>query len=44
MSYESTLHAKPQKILLHIPPVGGLENVLINGKRFSVKPGGLLRL
>lgn len=44
LDYEPNFESKPDKVVLHIPPVEGLKKISINGKTRSVKPGGKLTL
>lgn len=42
VSYQAGFRHHPKKVLLHVPPVAGLNKVIINGKSIKAKPGDLL--
>ncbi len=44
ISYRAEFRHQPQKILLHVPPVAGLDKVIINGRRIEAVPGGILSI
>jgi hypothetical protein len=44
LGYNHQFHQAPRKVILHIPPVGGLNEVVINGKSRRVAPGEKIEL
>lgn len=44
VEYSAELHAKPDKIVLHVPPMPGLKALVVNGARRAVQPGTKVEL
>jgi hypothetical protein len=44
VEYEPKYRLKPNKVLLHVPPMDGIEQVTINGKSRSAAPGQSIQI
>ena len=44
ISYKSEFRDQPKRVLLHVPPVAGLEQVIINGRPVEAGPGEILSI
>ena len=44
LTYEPRFRDAPRKVVLHVPPIGGLERVTVNGRSIAARPGATLNL
>ena len=44
VTFEPKFRLKPNKVVLHAPPVSGLSQVIVNGREYKAKPGDALIL
>lgn len=44
LSYANRFHTQPAKVILHVPPVDGLESIVVNGKKHPARAGAELEL
>lgn len=44
LTFEPKYRLKPKKAVLHVPPVPGLTQVIVNGREYKAKPGDTLIL
>jgi hypothetical protein len=44
LTYEPTFRSAPTKVVLHVPPISGIERITVNGKSLAAKPGSTLNL
>jgi hypothetical protein len=42
VDYQARFHTRPRGVLLHVPPVAGLESVILNGRLLPASPGATL--
>ena len=44
VSLTTRFRRQPDKVLLHVPPLPGLEGVNVDGRKHAAQPGGVLTL
>ena len=44
VAYNTDFHHPPKKVVMHTPPILGLNRIVINGKAHNVKPGDQIEL